>query len=143
MDLLGAGSGTLDIRGQTASHPDNSVVLDTVIVPGLAGINSFTSVAVHLPVVAGELLAFVIYGGSGALFGSTRSGYSDGELWTFGNPPFGVDGSGTWYPNGAGPERIELAFATFVDVPEPGTFGSVASVFALLAHYLRRRRIQA
>ena len=81
-------------------------------------------------------------GGSGTLIGSTNSSYRQGELWSFGNPPFGLDGPGTWYPNGAGNHKIELAFSTFVDVPEPGTLGLLVFAFGTLPFFLHKRRSQ-
>jgi PEP-CTERM motif len=132
LDILGSGPGNffVDIRGQTAGHPNNAVVLQTVNVGGFATGGAFTAIALNAPVTMNELLSFVVYGGGGELSGSNNSSYVDGGLWTFGNPPFGVDGPGTWYPNGAQQETLDLAFRTFVDngvvVPEPGTLALLA-----------------
>jgi hypothetical protein len=91
LDILGSGRGNffLDIRGQVASHPDNAVVLQTVNVGAFATGGAYTMIPLNLNVTASELLAFVVYGGAGGgLSGTSSSGYSAGELWTFGNPPW-------------------------------------------------------
>ena len=127
----------MDIRGQTASHPDNAVVLETVSVGGFAGRDAFTVIPLNLPVTSNELLSFVFYGGGShqnTVLGSDNSSYANGGLWTFGNPPFGLDGPGTWYPNGATAFDLDLIFRTFVDVPErvpePGTLCLLAFAVA-------------
>jgi hypothetical protein len=148
LDIFGSGAGAffVDIRGQVASHP-NSVVLETVSFAGFAAGGAATPIALNLAVTSGELLSFVVYGGPfGGLSGSNSSGYSRGGVWTFGNPPLGVDGPGTWYPNGNGQQNVDFFFNTFVDVPtststpEPGTQLAAVGGFGLLALLGLKRR---
>jgi hypothetical protein len=131
----------LDIRGVTNSHPNDAVVFQTVRVPGFLNPETpgtlpesgFISIPLAVPVTAGEMLSFVIYGGYGAIIGintheqlSTLSGYPLGRHWTAGTPPFGLEGSGSWYPDAAGTEATDLAFRTYVEageIPEPATLG--------------------
>ena len=134
LDILASGPGNffVDIRGQTASHPDNAVVLQTVNVGAFAtgGIHS-TAIPLNVPVTRNELLSFVVYGAhSGDELHGHTDGYADGDFWVFGNPPFGLDGPGTWYPNGGRSQPLDLAFRTLVEpaapVPEPGTLTLLA-----------------
>jgi hypothetical protein len=128
IDIVGFASNpfSFDVRGQTASRPDNATVLQTVTVPALASGGAFTPIALSVPVVAGDMLSFVAYGGGGGQLRGASStppadGYAPGSIWTFGNPPFGLDGPGTWYPNGNSSSNADLSFRTFVDDGAPMT----------------------
>ena len=133
LELIGAGDNpmSLDIRTQSNGHPDDGNVLQTVAIPGFAGMHAATTVALNVAVTAGDLLSFVVSGGSGgpwgnSFFGNTDS-YANGGMWTAGTPPYGLDGPGSWYPNGNTGIEHDFFFRTIVDtaapasVPEPGT----------------------
>jgi hypothetical protein len=136
----------LDIRGVVNSHPDDSVVLQTVhVVPGFTsqGVKAF---ALQVPVTQGDLLSFVVYNGNAELLGyagsenSTVSAYEFGELWDRGNPPFGMEGPGSWYPNGASTRPHDLLFRTYVEpreMPEPASLGLM--VIGIAAMGMRRK----
>jgi hypothetical protein len=136
----------LNIRGVTNSHPDDSVVLKTVQLSGFVPPREFISIPLQVPVTAGEMLSFVGYGARGTFIGiafpdfSTQSAYEFGRHWMEGTPPFGLEGSGTWYPNRGGFSPMELSFRTYVEpskMPEPATLG--LSVIGLIRQHLARR----
>jgi hypothetical protein len=133
LELIGLGDNpmSLDIRTQSNSHPDDGNVLQTVAIPGFAGVHAPTTVALNVAVTAGDLLSFVVSGGAGGSWGNSffgnTDGYANGGMWAAGNPQYGLDGPGSWYPNGNTGIEHDFFFRTIVDttapasVPEPGT----------------------
>lgn len=113
----------VDIRRTVAGVPDDTQVLETVLV-SVANSSSYewVSVSFNTEVLAGEVLAFVVYGASSGLGlgGTTQSNnggidpYVGGSLWTK-TQSFN---SGLWYPNGnSQSSEFDLAFRTYVDEP--------------------------
>jgi hypothetical protein len=134
LQLIGAGTNpmTLEIRPQLNGHPAYGDAYQTVVLPGFAGAHSTTIVPLHIAVEAGQQLAFVVAGGAGGrLWGNeiygTIDGYANGRMWQGNNPSYGLDGPGSWYPNGNQGLEEDFYFKTVVDtndassVPEPGT----------------------
>lgn len=146
LELIGDGRNpfSVEIRGQINGHPDSNV-LQTVAMLGFEGLLGTTVVPLQLSVVSGELLSFVIYqpdssitvdptggGYTGNIAYGSVGTYANGDVWASGQPQYGLEGPGSWYPNGNANVPMDLYFRTTIETSEPSTVPEPSSLLLLL-----------